>query len=115
MFAVDAGSTAGRRRVMRQARPACEGRAGGRLRPPAERRSTRSTAATSTSRSTSSRTCRASCRCSSSSSTTTAAASSSPAETNTGLKFVTRANVRRYLTTTTRYEGSTETEKYPIS
>jgi len=39
----------------------------------------------------------------------------SPAETNTGLKFVTRANVRRYLTTTTRYEGSSRDEKYPIS
>jgi simple sugar transport system substrate-binding protein len=39
----------------------------------------------------------------------------SPAETNTGLKFVTRADVRRYLTTTTRYEGSTPDEKYPIS
>jgi simple sugar transport system substrate-binding protein len=39
----------------------------------------------------------------------------SPAESNTGLKFVTRANVRRYLTTTTRYEGSTADEKYPIS
>ena len=38
-----------------------------------------------------------------------------PAETNTGLKFVTRANVRRYLTTTTRYEGSSRDEKYPIS
>ena len=39
----------------------------------------------------------------------------SPAESNTGLKFVTRANVRRYLTTTTRYEGSSQDEKYPIS
>jgi simple sugar transport system substrate-binding protein len=39
----------------------------------------------------------------------------SPAETNTGLKFVTRANVQRYLTTTTRYEGSSALEKFPIS
>jgi simple sugar transport system substrate-binding protein len=39
----------------------------------------------------------------------------SPAETNTGLKFVTRKNVRRYLTTHTRYEGSSKKEKYPIS
>jgi simple sugar transport system substrate-binding protein len=39
----------------------------------------------------------------------------SPAETNTGLKFVTRANVRRYLTTTTRYEGSSPEEKFPVS
>jgi simple sugar transport system substrate-binding protein len=39
----------------------------------------------------------------------------SPAETNTGLKFVTRANVKRYLTTRSRYEGSSPQEKYPVS
>jgi simple sugar transport system substrate-binding protein len=39
----------------------------------------------------------------------------SPAETNTGLKFVTRANVKPYLTTKTRYEGSSGTRKYPVS
>jgi simple sugar transport system substrate-binding protein len=39
----------------------------------------------------------------------------SPAETNTGLKFVTRHNVSRYLTTHTRYEGSSSIEKYPVS
>lgn len=39
----------------------------------------------------------------------------SPAETNTGLKFVTRSNVKRYLTTHTRYEGSSPVETYPIS
>jgi simple sugar transport system substrate-binding protein len=39
----------------------------------------------------------------------------SPAETNTGLKFVTRKNVRRYLTTKTRYEGSSAVETYPVS
>jgi simple sugar transport system substrate-binding protein len=39
----------------------------------------------------------------------------SPAETNTGLKFVTRANVRRYLTTHTRYEGSSAREQYPVA
>jgi simple sugar transport system substrate-binding protein len=39
----------------------------------------------------------------------------SPAETNTGLKFVTRKNVTRYLTTHTRYEGSSKKERYPIS
>jgi simple sugar transport system substrate-binding protein len=39
----------------------------------------------------------------------------SPAETNTGLKFVTRANVRRYLTTTSRYEGSSAEEKFPVT
>ena len=38
-----------------------------------------------------------------------------PAETNTGLLFVTRANVRPYLTTHTRYEGSSSVEKYPVS
>jgi simple sugar transport system substrate-binding protein len=39
----------------------------------------------------------------------------SPAETNTGLKFVTRSNVKRYLTTHTRYEGSSPVETYPIT
>jgi len=38
----------------------------------------------------------------------------SPAETNTGLKFVTRANVKRYLTTQSRYEGSSPVERYPV-
>src|SRR5579884_2308653 len=37
-----------------------------------------------------------------------------PAETNTGLKFVTRANVGPYLTTRTRYEGSSVREQYPV-
>ena len=39
----------------------------------------------------------------------------SPAETNTGLKFVTKADVKRYLTTSTRYEGSSPLQKFPIS
>lgn len=39
----------------------------------------------------------------------------SPATTNTGLKFVTKANVAPYLTTRTRYEGSSSLEKYPAS
>lgn len=39
----------------------------------------------------------------------------SPAETNTGLKFVTRRNVKPYLTTQTRYEGSSAERKYPVS
>jgi simple sugar transport system substrate-binding protein len=39
----------------------------------------------------------------------------SPAETNTGLKFVTRANVRPYLTTHTRYEGSSDERKFPVA
>lgn len=38
----------------------------------------------------------------------------SPAETNTGLKFVTRRNVGPYLTTRTRYEGSSAKEEYPV-
>jgi simple sugar transport system substrate-binding protein len=37
-----------------------------------------------------------------------------PAETNTGLKFVTKANVGPYLTTHTRYEGSSAREQYPV-
>ncbi len=39
----------------------------------------------------------------------------SPADTNTGLKFVTRHNVGRYLTTRSRYEGSSRTRKYPVT
>jgi simple sugar transport system substrate-binding protein len=36
-----------------------------------------------------------------------------PVDTNTGLLFVTRRNVRPYLTTSTRYEGSSPDRKYP--
>jgi simple sugar transport system substrate-binding protein len=36
-----------------------------------------------------------------------------PASTNTGLNFVTRANVARYVTTTSRYEGSASRESFP--
>ena len=38
-----------------------------------------------------------------------------PADTNTGLNFVTRANVARYLTTKSRFEGSSAREQYPVS
>jgi simple sugar transport system substrate-binding protein len=38
----------------------------------------------------------------------------SPAETNTGLKFVTGDNVKPYLTTRTRYEGSSSARKFPV-
>ena len=37
-----------------------------------------------------------------------------PADTNTGLNFVTRANVDRYLTTKSRFEGSSSREQYPV-
>jgi simple sugar transport system substrate-binding protein len=37
-----------------------------------------------------------------------------PADTNTGLNFVTRANVARYLTTRSRFEGSSSAEQYPV-
>ena len=37
-----------------------------------------------------------------------------PSDTNTGLLFVTRSNVRPYLTTTTRYEGSSAFSEYPV-
>ena len=37
-----------------------------------------------------------------------------PADTNTGLNFVTRANVARYLTTKSRFEGSSNREQYPV-
>jgi simple sugar transport system substrate-binding protein len=38
----------------------------------------------------------------------------SPADTNTGLLFVTRQNVRPYLSTTSRYEGSSPLEVFPV-
>ena len=38
-----------------------------------------------------------------------------PSDTNTGLLFVTRHNVRPYLTTTTRYEGSSAIAEYPVT
>jgi len=38
-----------------------------------------------------------------------------PADTNTGLLFVTKDNVKPYLTTKTRYEGSSSSQKYPVS
>jgi simple sugar transport system substrate-binding protein len=38
-----------------------------------------------------------------------------PADTNTGLLFVTKDNVKPYLTTTSRYEGSTAKQKYPVT
>jgi len=38
-----------------------------------------------------------------------------PANTNTGLKFVTRSNVLPYLTTNTRYEGSSNQWGYPVT
>jgi simple sugar transport system substrate-binding protein len=37
-----------------------------------------------------------------------------PADTNTGLNFVTRQNVGRYLSTESRFEGSSSRERYPI-
>jgi simple sugar transport system substrate-binding protein len=38
-----------------------------------------------------------------------------PSDTNTGLLFVTKANVKPYLTTKTRFEGSSSSQKYPVS
>ena len=38
-----------------------------------------------------------------------------PSDTNTGLLFVTKANVKPYLNTKTRYEGSSKAQKYPVS
>ena len=37
-----------------------------------------------------------------------------PADTNTGLNFVTRENVGRYLTTKSRFEGSAGRDRYPV-
>jgi simple sugar transport system substrate-binding protein len=39
----------------------------------------------------------------------------SPADTNTGVNFVTRENVAPYVTTKSRYEGSTSREVYPVT
>ena len=36
-----------------------------------------------------------------------------PSDTNTGILFVTKANVKPYLTTKTRYHGSSNKQKYP--
>ncbi len=38
-----------------------------------------------------------------------------PSDTNTGLLFVTRDNVRPYITTKTRYHGSSSKHKYPVT
>ena len=38
-----------------------------------------------------------------------------PADTNTGVNFVTRANVTRYLMTRSRFEGSSTREAYPVA
>jgi simple sugar transport system substrate-binding protein len=38
-----------------------------------------------------------------------------PADTNTGLNFVTRENVGRYLTTKSRFEGSSSQDRYPVA
>ena len=38
-----------------------------------------------------------------------------PANTNTGLNFVTRTNVHPFLTTKSRFEGSSEREVYPVT
>jgi simple sugar transport system substrate-binding protein len=38
-----------------------------------------------------------------------------PSETNTGLLFVTKDNVKPYQTTKTRWEGSSTAQKYPIT
>jgi simple sugar transport system substrate-binding protein len=37
-----------------------------------------------------------------------------PADTNTGLNFVTRETVGRYLTTRSRFEGSSSLDRYPV-
>jgi simple sugar transport system substrate-binding protein len=38
-----------------------------------------------------------------------------PSDTNTGIAFVTKANVKPYLSTKTRYEGSSSKQKYPVT
>jgi simple sugar transport system substrate-binding protein len=38
-----------------------------------------------------------------------------PSNTNTGIAFVTKENVKPYLSTKTRYEGSSKKQKYPVT
>ena len=38
-----------------------------------------------------------------------------PSNTNTGILFVTKSNVGPYISSKTRYEGSSSAQKYPIS
>ncbi len=38
-----------------------------------------------------------------------------PSDTNTGIAFVTKSNVKPYLTTKTRYNGSSSKQKYPVT
>ena len=38
-----------------------------------------------------------------------------PSDTNTGILFVTKANVKPYLSTKTRYDGSSSKQKYPVT
>lgn len=38
-----------------------------------------------------------------------------PSNTNTGILFVTKTNVKPYLSSKTRYEGSSSAQKYPVS
>ena len=38
-----------------------------------------------------------------------------PSNTNTGILFVNKANVKPYLSSKTRYEGSSSAQKYPVS
>ena len=115
MFAVDFGSTQGVGQVMQKYGLAKKGvKAGGYdLGPTTSSR--RSKRVTWTSRSTSSPTCRVGSPSSSSSSTSTRQGSLRPSDTNTGIAFVTKANVKPYLTTKTRYEGSSSKQKYPVT
>jgi simple sugar transport system substrate-binding protein len=38
-----------------------------------------------------------------------------PADTNTGLNFVTHENVEQYLTTKSRFEGSSNRQQFPVN
>ena len=77
--------------------------------------SRRSKPATWTSRSTSSPTCRAGFPSCSSSSTSTRRGSLRRRTRTPGILFVTKANVKPYLTTKTRYHGSSKKQKYPVT
>ena len=106
---------AGRRPGHAEVRPREEGRSRPEATTSGRPSSRLSKRATWTSRSTSSPTCRVGSPSSSSSSTSTRQASlHRPTRTPESL-FVTKANVNPYLTTKTRYEGSSSKQKYPVT
>ena len=115
MFAVDAGSTQAVGQTVAKYGLKYEGREGRRLRPHADDPEADRRRASWTSRSTSSRTCRVGCPVLQLFFYRYSSGLVAPSDTNTGILFVTKANVKPYLSTKTRYEGSSSAQKYPVS